>query len=511
MDQSPRYQVFISSTFADLGAQRKEAIEAVYEAGHIPIALENFPPTSATNIQVIRQAMEQCQVFLLILGHRYGHTVPNGGMSYTEHEYELAQEYKLHTLIFVLDEHLAQDLRSRLDETKHDDRAEKENFGRLEAFLGRVSHHFRAYWRPETFKYKVGVAVARELTKCKLRGFILQPEDPTLLDTKGEFIPDIVSKLKGFTKLYERCNKNPEVKRALSEFFVEQYMDGIIRNQVHLFFESGSTIAFLAKEMAEHLKNKVIIRDGVPNVSITTNNVLAYLLLWLSARIPCSQFPWSPPFEETYGALYGGIANLQVKHPDYRQPILDSYALAEMKELIGASFAPRFDKDRVTLLLGTSSGLQIHKPRRIDFVPEVSEDCRSESALQIESCFGPHVGSYHNKVFKRFMYATRLPIVLFFDSEKVDCPVEAGKCHYILDSSFTWDQFVTAYPVAFCIGCTNNAKTGHWTKRQLIKYFQEQKFSIIDESAASSVGSFIARNQPFIDQFEDRCRIAPKR
>jgi hypothetical protein len=151
-----------------------------------------------------------------------------------------------------------------------------------------------------------------------------------------------------------------------------------------------------------------------------------------------------------------------------------------------------------------------HKPRRIDFLPEVSEDCRSESALQIESCFGPHVGSYHNKVFKRFMYATKLPIVLFFDNDKVDCPVEAGKCHYILDSSFTWEQLITEHPVAFCIGCTDNVKMGHWTKPQLIKYFLERQFSIIDESAASSVGSFIARNQLFIERFEERCRIAPK-
>jgi hypothetical protein len=507
MDPDRRYQVFISSTFSDLSNQRKEAIAAVYEAGHIPIALENFPPTSAGNIQVIRRAMEQCQIFVLILGHRYGKLLPDGSMSYTEYEYDLAQEYKLHTLIFALDEGLAQEKRRQLDETKDDERLEREHFPMLQRFIARVRTHFLSYWHPEDFKYKVGISLARELTQCGLPGFIREPDDPTLFDSQSEFIVDIVSKLKSFTKLYERCKKNPTVKRELSGFFVEQYMDTIGRSQVDLFFESGSTLAFLAKEMAEHLKGRVVISDGVPNVAITTNNVLAYLLLWLSARIPCSQFPWSPPFESTYGALYAGIANLKEKHPDYRQPSLDQHAMMEIEKLRTSHFAPRRDEHRVTLLLGTSSGLQLNKPRKINFHPDVSAERRAVVGAQIEACFGPHVGSYHNKVFKRFMYATGLPLVLFFDGEKIDSEVEAGKCHYILDKHFTWEHFLSTHPVAFCIGCGEPQEAGETSKAELTSYFRNRGFAIIDESGGSSVGSFIARNTAFIEQFEVRCKM----
>ena len=94
------------------------------------------------------------------------------------------------------------------------------------------------------------------------------------------------------------------------------------------------------------------------------------------------------------------------------------------------------------------------------FDATVPEHRRRELRSQIEACFGPHVGSYHNKVFKRFMYATELLIVLFFDSAKIDRPVVAGRCHYILDSCFEWEKFLNSHPVAFCIGCGETSEPG---------------------------------------------------
>src|SRR5208337_5112462 len=95
-----RYQIFISSTFEDLKEERKAAVEAVFERGHIPIALENFSPSNESDLQVIKRAMRDCQVYVAILGHRYGMMVPEKDYSFTEFEYNLAQEYKLKTLTF---------------------------------------------------------------------------------------------------------------------------------------------------------------------------------------------------------------------------------------------------------------------------------------------------------------------------------------------------------------------------------------------------------------------------
>src|ERR1039457_7654959 len=47
----------------------------------------------------------------------------------------------------------------------------------------------------------------------------------------------------------------------------------------------------------------------------------------------------------------------------------------------------------------------------------------------------PHVGSPRNNIFKRFMYATPHPVMLFMTSAKIDCPVKPEHCHFILEQA----------------------------------------------------------------------------
>src|SRR5664279_2046141 len=126
-----RYQVFISSTFRDLADERKGAIEAIFETGHIPIALERFTPANEGDLEIINRAMSDSQVYVLILGHRYGELVPGKDISYTEFEYNLAQEHGLKTLVFVLDEATVQEKRKALDPNNIRDKAELLNYDAL--------------------------------------------------------------------------------------------------------------------------------------------------------------------------------------------------------------------------------------------------------------------------------------------------------------------------------------------------------------------------------------------
>src|SRR5271167_3019111 len=109
-----RYQVFVSSTF-DLQQERKAAVEAVFERGHLPIALERFSPANESDQEVIRLAMERSQVYLAVVGHRYGTLMPDKDCSFQEYEYDLAQHYGLKTLTFLLAEEVVNQRRSRLD------------------------------------------------------------------------------------------------------------------------------------------------------------------------------------------------------------------------------------------------------------------------------------------------------------------------------------------------------------------------------------------------------------
>ena len=78
-----RYQVFVSSTFADLQTERQRVIQALMEMDCIPSGMELFPAVDEEQWEFIRRIIDDCDYYLLIIGGRYGSTTPEG-ISYTE-------------------------------------------------------------------------------------------------------------------------------------------------------------------------------------------------------------------------------------------------------------------------------------------------------------------------------------------------------------------------------------------------------------------------------------------
>ncbi len=67
-----RLQVFVSSTFSDLRHERQAAVEAILTAGHIPAGMELFAAGDESQMEVIKQWIDESDVYLLILAGRYG-------------------------------------------------------------------------------------------------------------------------------------------------------------------------------------------------------------------------------------------------------------------------------------------------------------------------------------------------------------------------------------------------------------------------------------------------------
>ena len=84
-----RYQVFISSTYADLLEERKKVIQALLELEYIPAGMELFPSASEDQWTVIKKVIDDCDYYMVIIAGRYGSIGPNG-KSYTEMEYRYA-------------------------------------------------------------------------------------------------------------------------------------------------------------------------------------------------------------------------------------------------------------------------------------------------------------------------------------------------------------------------------------------------------------------------------------
>ncbi|MEA4850042.1 MAG: DUF4062 domain-containing protein [Paludibacter sp.] len=85
-----KLQVFVSSTFTDLKEERQAAVEAILSSGNIPAGMELFSAGDESQMTVIKRWIDESDIYLLILGGRYGSIEPNSGKSYTQLEYEYA-------------------------------------------------------------------------------------------------------------------------------------------------------------------------------------------------------------------------------------------------------------------------------------------------------------------------------------------------------------------------------------------------------------------------------------
>ena len=61
-----KLQVFVSSTYEDLKEERQAAVEAILSAGHIPAGMELFAAGNESQMEVIRNWIDESEVFLLI-------------------------------------------------------------------------------------------------------------------------------------------------------------------------------------------------------------------------------------------------------------------------------------------------------------------------------------------------------------------------------------------------------------------------------------------------------------
>lgn len=95
-----RYQVFVSSTYADLKEERRHVTQALMEMDCIPAGMELFPAADEEQWEFIKRIIDDCDYYLLIIGGRYGSTTDEG-ISYTEKEFDYAVESGLKVIALL--------------------------------------------------------------------------------------------------------------------------------------------------------------------------------------------------------------------------------------------------------------------------------------------------------------------------------------------------------------------------------------------------------------------------
>jgi nucleoside 2-deoxyribosyltransferase len=136
-----RLQIFVSSTYIDLREERQAAVEAILTAGHIPAGMELFTAGDESQMDVIKQWIDESDVYLLILGGRYGSIEPKSGKSYThiEYDYAVSQNKPLFACVIqqgAIEERVKNGIKY----------IEQENPQKLKEFVSLVSTKMLRFW-----------------------------------------------------------------------------------------------------------------------------------------------------------------------------------------------------------------------------------------------------------------------------------------------------------------------------------------------------------------------------
>ncbi len=447
-----KYQVFISSTFTDLVEERQEAALGVVRTGHFPLALEYSGPVPAAKLDVIKNAIAACQFYVIILGHRYG-SVGVGqrkGTSYVELELDDAESKHLKILAFVMDREKVKKLRNRLRRPRDLEEIQNEKkywrlYDRLTA--GVNGPFYVPFTEPHEIFNELRLYFAADHDDVK--GYTPEPmaeEDANILrvSASNEIVKETIQRLGQFKFVDPRLSIAKEKKLALARAFKQLHGEHIGNQWRKVFIESGSTLAYVAKELAPQL-----LKMGArPERRIITNNALAYLYLWLCAGVLCHPEPEGPP-DNKYGGMFGALT-ARDRSPDYRQPALECYdpeAVELIQQMSIDVFGEPEDNTR-SILLGTASALQLSK--------DVKTEGGAVAPLGLSECRGFHGGSYENRLFKRCMYLSKIPAYIFMHDEKINWPVNPGFCHFLCDSGYPWNTFIANYPLSLWIACETN-------------------------------------------------------
>ena len=148
-----RYQVFVSSTFTDLAAERMEVIKALLELDCIPCGMEYFPAASEDTWHYISDLIKQCDYYIVIVAGRYGSLTPEG-ISFTQKEYECAINNGVPAIAFLCAEP------EKLPVKNVDTDPERKQ--KLEKFVALLKKHLCKEWHNAD---ELGAVVSRSVTQ----------------------------------------------------------------------------------------------------------------------------------------------------------------------------------------------------------------------------------------------------------------------------------------------------------------------------------------------------------
>jgi hypothetical protein len=491
-DSDQKLEFFIGATRRDLGKASEKLIGAVLEAKHIPSGMELFSAGIDPLLTDIANHLEQCDVHIIVLGARYGEYIAVEKISFTEWEYNQSIN-KRPILAFLLKE---DEYKRERKKVISEDLGEKEKEDALIRFRNelRKTRFCKFFSNTEAGIEELGrmcINSIHELINEKRldesAGWIRAScqEVSTLRQiSENKFLDRELKRMREFSIVGERITIDKVAKETQAQVFWKTMMGPIRRhNYKNLFIESGSTLAYVS----ESFENFVLKNDReVGSWRVWTNNVLTLLQLLLYTDVAITRFPPSAPDpEDKYGAIFPREWHQLEERPPSRPRKLheaEADAVKVMRE-------KQRGFDEKTLFLATTSGWDLNHDS-IDFR-------------------GPHVGSHPNMLFKRALFTTERPVLIFLTAEKLGDTFEVDKCYSIFGPDEPLEKALKKYPLALCVGYDQIMQSPTRRKldpkvrkkrndpNEIRKILDELNFNVIYAEIIGDTGAIIAGNLPF--------------
>lgn len=177
--------IFVSSTYEDLMEFRRKALDVIASLKQTYEGMEFFGADARTPLEVMLDKLSYCQLYVGIIGMRYGSVDRSTQKSYTELEYEKARELGIPCLIYIIDEENA------LIAPKYVDRGELAD--KLDGFKNKLrsEHIVKRFVSPES----LGEALQHDLPEAMNRineeeqknAAVVQRKKEKEVDEKAEY------------------------------------------------------------------------------------------------------------------------------------------------------------------------------------------------------------------------------------------------------------------------------------------------------------------------------------
>jgi hypothetical protein len=443
-----KLEFFIGGTRRDLGEASKKLIDAVLEAKHIPSGMELYPAGSQPIYQDIARYIKQCDAHIILLGARYGEYIEGQKISFTEWEYQQSKNERPVLAFLLREDEFAEERKKAILEDEREKAKEKDLIRFRNELKSRGLCKF--FSNTEAGIAELGTCCVNAIHEMINSGVVTEnvgwikassPEARILKDLRGnKFLLRELERLREFSVVGKRVGYDEVSKDTQATEFWNTMIGRIRRyDYMNLFFESGSTLAYVSDQFEQ-----IVLKNSGESEHwhIWTNNVLALFQLFLYTDVDVKRFPaCAPDPEDSYGAIFPRHwRTLQQDHPKKPRSLFTNEASAvdEMRGEI-KNFGNR------TLLLGTSSGWDLR---------ELSDDFS-----------GPHVGSHPNMMFKRALFTSGLPVVIFLTAEKLGDRFEVGDCYPVFGPDLPLREALEKYPLALCVGYSSDMTSP--TRRKL--------------------------------------------